>query len=182
MAVVGRVGEHLARSINRRTALKKAAAALFGAVAAFSVEGMRRNQALADHCRYVTTGDCSCNPPYGEYCARLDPSFCSGSSCSGGCEFDESWRYVGACWCSATCSYTTEVGTQMRGYYKCCDCNCYGTSCACREFIEGESSHGNRQPGGNVPSFPNSGGSTTPPTFPSGGVQFPPGFPFDNDD
>ncbi|MFM9106485.1 MAG: hypothetical protein ACKOWF_07280, partial [Chloroflexota bacterium] len=68
MAIVGRAGEALARTINRRLAIKQAAAAVFGAVAAFSVDGFQRNRALADHCRYVTSGDCACNPPYGTYC------------------------------------------------------------------------------------------------------------------
>ncbi len=204
MAIVGRAGETLARSINRRQALKKAAAAVFGAVAAFSVDGIRRNSALADHCRYVTSGDCACNPPYGTYCTQLDESFCSGSTCSGGCEFDESWRYVGACWCSATCGYDDGAGGRVRGYYKCCDCNCYGSSCGCREFIEGESEHdaGGARGTNNVPSFPGrstSNGSMFPPGFPnsgssgggisfpttpggssSGGSGFPSGFPFND--
>ena len=47
MAIVGRAGEYLARSINRRTALKQAAVAVFGAVAAFAVEGVRRSIAEA---------------------------------------------------------------------------------------------------------------------------------------
>ena len=209
MAIVGRAGEALARSINRRLALKQAAAAVFGAVAAFSVDGLRRNSALADHCRYVTSGDCGCNPPYGTYCTELDSSFCSGSTCSGGCEFDESWRYVGACWCSATCGYDGDGG-RVRGYYKCCDCNCYGSACGCREFIEGESEHAGTGRGGsnNLPSFPNRGGNNSGgssgmfpdgfpnsgsssgtgsqfPTIPAsnsggGGVEFPSGFPFDN--
>ncbi|MBA3413876.1 MAG: hypothetical protein H0U10_01445 [Chloroflexia bacterium] len=139
MALVGRVGEELARTINRRTVVKRAAAAVFGAVAAWSVEGFSRNKALASHCAYVTTGDCSCNPPYGEFCARIDGSYCTGSACTGGCTYDESWRYVGGCWCSATCAYTAEDGSPINGYYKCCDCNCFGTQCSCREFVPGGS-------------------------------------------
>ncbi|MFM9105511.1 MAG: hypothetical protein ACKOWF_02295, partial [Chloroflexota bacterium] len=138
------------------------------------------------------------------YCTELDSSFCSGSTCSGGCEFDESWRYVGACWCSATCGYDGDGGGRVRGYYKCCDCNCYGSACGCREFIEGESEHDGGGRGGtnNIPSFPNRGNQDTgmfPPGFPGGseastgpsfptipsgtsgggGAGFPSGFPFD---
>ena len=101
MTMVERVGEGLARHMNRRQALKRTAVAVFGAVAAWTVEGFRRNSALADHCGYVTEGDCTCNPPYGLYCNEMDPSYCAGSACSGGCYWDESDRYVGACWCSA---------------------------------------------------------------------------------
>lgn len=194
MAVVGRIGEELARSINRRSALKRVAAAAFGAVAAWSVEGIRKNSALADHCAYVTAGDCSCNPPYGTYCTTIDPSYCSGSSCSGGCVFDESWRYVGACWCSATCEYTAEDGSPTYGYYRCCDCNCYGTQCSCREFVPGGSSThddgsdtlvpppADSQDGTTGPVFPPGFGddSDNPVVVPGGGVDFPRDFPFQN--
>ena len=50
-------------------------------------------------------GNCGCTPPEGLYCNRLDPSFCAGSACSGDCYYDETYRYAGACWCSATCQY-----------------------------------------------------------------------------
>ncbi|MCC6313490.1 MAG: hypothetical protein IT337_05720 [Thermomicrobiales bacterium] len=167
MSMVGRAGEGLARTINRRTALKKAAAAVFGAVAAWSVEGVHRNSALADVCTYVTAGDCACNPPYGEFCSNLDPSYCSGSSCASGCSYDESWWYVGGCWCSATCAYTSESGQPLTGYYKCCDCNCYGAQCTCREFV----------PVSEAPPAPEPG-----PTVPTPGqrLPFPPGFPFND--
>lgn len=181
MAFTGRVGEQLARSINRRSALKRASAAVFGAVAAWSVEGFSRNRALADHCAYITRGDCSCNPPYGQFCATIDSSWCSGSTCSGGCVFDESWRYVGACWCSATCSYTADDGSPISGYYKCCDCNCYGTQCSCREFVPGGSStHGGDD--NFVPPPPPDGSPPTdrPQPQPGGDFDFPPGFPFDD--
>ena len=79
----------------------------------------------------MTEGDCTCTPPGGLYCNGLDPSFCAASACSGGCYYDESYRYAGACWCSAICAY----GGGEPGYYQCCDCNCYGQLCACREFI-----------------------------------------------
>jgi len=177
MAIVGRAGEYLARSINRRQALKRAAVAIFGAAAAFAVEGVRPKSALAGVCGYVTAGDCSCNPPGGQYCGELDGSFCSGSVCSGGCEVDESFRYVGGCWCSATCSYNGDNG-RITGYYKCCDCNCYGTQCACREFVQGTSEdQGGMQvrpvPGGAVNVDPSTGG------FPGSGRPggFPDGFP-----
>ena len=137
MTMVERVGEGLARQLNRRTTVKRAAAALFGAVAAWSVEGVKGQSELAGYCSYVTAGDCTCNPPNGLYCRRMEASFCSGAACGGGCYYDESYRYVGACWCSATCQYPTQYeGVYVIGYYKCCDCNCYGHQCACREFVQ----------------------------------------------
>jgi hypothetical protein len=136
MTMVERVGEGLVRQLNRRQALKRASAAAFGAVAAWSVEGFRGKSALAYHCSYVTTGDCTCNPPYGLYCRRIDESYCEGAACSGGCYYDESYRYAGACWCSAICQYTSQYGNPLIGYYQCCDCNCYGQQCACRSFVQ----------------------------------------------
>jgi hypothetical protein len=131
MTMVDRVGEELARQLNRRQTLKRAAVAVFGVVAAWTVEGFRGKSALAQQCGFVTEGDCTCNPPEGVYCSGLDESFCAGAQCDGGCTYDESYRYAGACWCSATCRY--EGGES--GYYQCCDCDCYGQLCACREFI-----------------------------------------------
>jgi hypothetical protein len=162
MTTVERVGEGLARQLNRRQTLKRAAVAVFGAVAAWTVEGFRANSALAQTCSFVSD-NCGCTPPGGIYCNGLDPSFCAGSACSGACYWDETYRYAGACWCSATCVYD---GGQS-GYYNCCDCNCNGTLCACREFI----STGYSEP---VPEAPTEGG---PPVLPPGITPgLPPGF------
>jgi hypothetical protein len=161
MTMVERVGEGLARLLNRRQVLQRAGVAVFGAVAAWTVEGVRGNSALAQTCSFVT-GNCGCSPPGGVYCNGLDPSFCAGSACSGGCYWDESYRYAGACWCSATCQY--DGGGS--GYYHCCDCNCYGQLCACREFVP---TGGSSAPGPTVPS------DDDPPELPPG---FEPCFPF----
>jgi hypothetical protein len=145
------------------------AVAVFGAVAAWTVEGFRGTGALAQQCGYVT-GDCTCSPPDGLYCNAMDPSFCAGSACSAGCDFDETYRYAGACWCSAICHYNSG----QSGYYQCCDCNCYGQLCACREFIPTGVSEAP------VPEVPSHGGPPPlppgfPPSLPSGP---PPCFPF----
>ena len=163
MMWVERVGEGLARRLNRRMALKRAAVAVFGAVAAWTVEGFRGNSALADHCGIVT-GDCACSPPEGLYCNGLDPSFCAGAACSGGCYYDESYRYAGACWCSAICQY--EGGAY--GHYQCCDCDCYGQLCACREFVPVDGGDEPRPPGP---------GDGPPPLPPGGPAPLPPGIP-----
>ncbi len=201
MTMVARAGEVLARGLNRRTVFKRAAAATFGAFAAWTVQGFRASPALAGHCAYVTAGDCSCNPPYGQYCLQFDASYCSGATCSGGCTYDESYRYVGGCWCSATCEYTDESGYAMYGHYQCCDCNCYGTQCACREFIQGSYDHDDagdpvipvEPPAGTdnapdtegpyVPTFPNQSPDSEEPAFPNVPPGFPtppPGFPFND--
>jgi len=142
--------------------LKRAAVAVFGAVAAWAVEGFRGNSALAQQCSFVTD-NCGCTPPGGLYCNQLDPSYCAGSACSGPCYWDETYRYAGACWCSAICQYS---GGES-GYYQCCDCNCYGQLCACREFV---STGYSLEP---APPVPNDGG---PPVPPPG---FPPSLPGD---
>jgi hypothetical protein len=179
VTLVERVGEGLARRLNRRQTLKRAAVATFGAVAAWTVEGFRGNGALADHCGIVTEGDCTCTPPEGLYCNGLDPSFCDGSDCSGGCAWDESYRYAGACWCSAICLYS---GGEA-GYYHCCDCNCYGRQCACREFIPTgyteEAILAPAEPSGAPPpvTSPPSGGPPPPPPGEGGVPGLPPGVP-----
>lgn len=172
MTLVERVGEGLARRLNRRQTLQRAAVAAFGAVAAWTVEGFRGNGALADHCG-VTTDDCACRPPQGLYCDGLDPSFCAGAACSGGCYYDESYRYAGACWCSAICRYDGGAA----GHYQCCDCNCYGQQCACREFIPAEAGAAPPPvgPGDGPPVLPPGFGDDDPPTLPPG---VPPCFPF----
>ena len=174
MVTVERVGEALARHLNRRQTLKRAAVAIFGAVAAWTIEGFRGNSALAQECGYVS-GDCGCTPPGGLYCAAMDPSLCSGSACSGACYYDETYRYAGACWCSATCQYD---GGES-GYYHCCDCNCYGQLCACREFISTGGGMGSAppQPGDGPPPMlpPLMPGDEPPPSRPPG---VPECFPF----
>jgi hypothetical protein len=173
MTTVERIGEELARQLNRRQTLKRAAVAVFGAVAAWTVEGFHGNSALADHCAVVTEGSCTCTPPEGLYCNGLDPSFCEGSACSGGCYYDETYRYAGACWCSAICLYEGSGP----GYYQCCDCNCYEQLCACREFIPtGFSEEVVLAP----PEGPSDGGPPPPlggpPALPGDPSQLPPGF------
>jgi hypothetical protein len=163
MTTVERVGEELARQLNRRQTLKRAAVAIFGAMAAWTVEGFRGKSALAQQCGIVTEGTCTCTPPEGLYCSGLDPSFCAASQCAGGCSYDATYRYAGACWCSATCQYD---GGQS-GYYQCCDCDCYGQLCACREFIS---------TGGGGEPLPPPSDDGLPPLPPGGPPQPPPGF------
>ena len=163
MTTVERVGEGLARQLNRRQTLKRAAVAVFGAVAAWTVEGFRGNSALAQHCGIVTEGTCTCTPPEGLYCSGLDPSFCAGSPAPAAAT---TTRRIAT---PAPAGAAPPVSTMaaQSGYYQCCDCDCYGQLCACREFI---STGGSEEP---VPPPSDDG---RPPLPPGGPPQPPPGF------
>lgn len=131
MTMIERVGEGLARRTNRRHAVRRAAAGVFGVVAAVAARGIAPSGTSANHlCARTTFGDCTCNPPNGRYCRTLSTSYCSGSACAGGCRYDP-FIYPDACWCTAECRY----GNGRTGYFRCCDCNCRGTRCACRAFV-----------------------------------------------
>ena len=132
MAVVERVGEALARRLDRRRVVGRAAAAAFGAVAAWAVEGIGPTGALATHCA-ITSSDCRCRPPEGRFCSG---SQCSGATCGNGCEL-YTGHYETGCWCTMTCD---------GGHYKCCDCRCGSTSCGCGEFV-GDGSGGSGDSG-----------------------------------
>ena len=121
MAVVERVGEALARRLDRRRVVGRAAAAAFGAVAAWAVEGIGPTGALATHCA-ITSSDCRCRPPEGRFCSG---SPCNGASSGNGCEL-YTGHYETGCWCTMTCD---------GGHYKCCDCRCGGTLCGCSAFV-----------------------------------------------
>lgn len=140
MTLVGRVGETLARRINRRQSVQRAATALFALAAAWSTQGPFGSSALANECESTTEFDCSCNFPWG-FCTDYDRNYCDGAQCKGGCEYDYAFYPSTACWCSRTC----RRGQGRRGYYKCCDCascpkaydefaNPLGR-CGCRRFI-----------------------------------------------
>ena len=58
MSLLERAGEGLARRMNRRKVVRRAAGAIFGTVAAWSVKGLRGSAQLADYCTYVEQGEC----------------------------------------------------------------------------------------------------------------------------
>ena len=169
MTTVERVGEGLARQLNRRQTLKRAAVAVFGAVAAWTVEGFRGNSALAQQCGVVTEATAPAPRRKGSTAAGWTRRFAPASACAGDCYYDESYRYAGACWCSATCQYD---GGES-GYYHCCDCNCYGQLCACHEFISTGYSEAPVPPRAERPGPP----SSALPGFGDDEPQLPPGVP-----
>ena len=111
---VDNFAEELVRAIDRRTFLRRTAGAVIGVVTTFSLFGTEA--AWASHCPpdgFVQS--CDCGPLNGLYCTSIDPSMCSGSSCTTNVctyNFDE---WSDACWCTKCCSGI---------YYHCCDCNC----------------------------------------------------------
>ncbi len=121
MSVVERVGESLARRVNRRRFLGRSAASVFGVVAAWAVAGGGSRSALASHCA-TTSSECQCHPPGGRFCSG---SQCSGADCGSGCTLYRGFYDTG-CWCTLTCN---------GGHYRCCDCQCGDTLCGCAEFV-----------------------------------------------
>jgi hypothetical protein len=127
--LVESLGERLARRIDRRSALKGACVAGFGTVAAWAgTNFVGSSDAYAASCQ-ATVSNCQCNPPGGRYCST---SQCSAENCAGGCSFakDLAWSST-ACWCTANCC---NFNCSARGFYKCCDCRCGSTTCACAVF------------------------------------------------
>jgi hypothetical protein len=136
MAIVTRVGEQLARRIDRRRAATKAAAAVFAWTAAWATQGPFGSSALANECQSVTAFDCTCNFPWGN-CREFDDQFCNGAQCGNQCVYDYQFYDSTACWCSKTCN-AKNTGRKQTGYYKCCDCRCPSGNglerCGCKRF------------------------------------------------
>lgn len=143
MTLAEKAGERLARRMHRRQFINRVAAAAFGAVAAWSVEGIRGHSALAHHCS-VTSNSCGCTPPVvgdRRYCTQWSASYCSGATCSGGCTPAYapalSGGYLpstGGCWCTLDC-----CSGGNKGHWKCCDCWCQHQgqtkACGCRAYV-----------------------------------------------
>lgn len=130
MSIVARSGEKLARLLDRRHFMKGAANTLFGVATASVLRiGFSENAYAASfgHCPYKEhSSNCNCSPTNGMYCNSLDPSYCSGYHCGGGCTKDKSDWHASGCWCTRQCS---DTGSSI--YYVCCDCNCGGIACTC---------------------------------------------------
>lgn len=125
MSSVERIGEKLARTIDRRKFLDRTARTIFGIVAAGAAELVLVPDAEArDYCAYHESV-CACNPPNGTYC-----NGCYYANCPSNCSFYTGY-YPTACWCTNTC----QIG-RLRYYYQCCDCNCSGKLCGCAGFVE----------------------------------------------
>lgn len=135
MTVVEKLGERLARRMDRRRLVSRSAAAMFGLVAAWATEGIRPRGALAYHCSLIDTGRCYCRPVNNTYCTNIGTDAahnCVGADCySGHCTRDLSgYPSNNGCWCTQGCNYGSTCG-----YYQCCDCICHGIYCGCRQFV-----------------------------------------------
>lgn len=133
MNMVGRAAEEIARRIDRRTLLTRAAAGAFGFTAAAAVSGLRAPAAWANHCA-VTSSSCQCSPLNGRYCANCQQAGCPNgcSAHTGDCPAGPNYQ----CWCTLSCCYNCgNPSASYCGHYKCCDCNCFGgNECTCRAF------------------------------------------------
>lgn len=135
---VNRFGEVVAREFDRRTFLTIVGRSVFAGTAVFAVSAVMPRGVLAYNCANVETGTTACNPTNGVYCQNWDVTFCSGSSCAGGCSFqglgDGSWN--DGCWC--TDDFCT--GSSF-GHWECCDCNCphNPAGCSCHRWVQVQS-------------------------------------------
>lgn len=131
MDIVKRSGEVVARQINRRRFLEKSALTMFGAVAALAVDFPRLPTAEAnDTCAHYSSSY-SCGPLNGKYCS---PSYCQGAACNTSYCTYNTGSWPDGCWCTLTGDYNCGTSHSYSGYYKCCDCNCPGGGCSCRNF------------------------------------------------
>lgn len=81
MALIERMGEGLARRMDRRRLLRRAAGAVFGMTTAIAIKGFRPDRAFASSCGAYDQG-CYCNPPNGTYCTAYSYDYCYGASCN----------------------------------------------------------------------------------------------------
>jgi hypothetical protein len=131
MSSLERVSEELARRLDRRRFLDRAARAVFAVAAGLAVRGSGASaQPLhppGSTCTYFDCGRCYCNPPINGYCTNYSASYCDGSKCAGGCSYD-TYPYSTGCWCTQDCVINGDCG-----HYRCCDCFCPGgLNCGCR--------------------------------------------------
>lgn len=133
--------ENLARSLNRRSFLKRGGETAFAALAALAAGHALPPLAWANKGPLPPSPDPvplvpTCAPP-GPYCnlnGINEPNGCQGGSCrqhlSGGtvyqCRVVYNW-YQAGCWTTAVTG----------GYWTCCDCGCgpsYNIYCGCAQF------------------------------------------------
>ncbi len=124
MASVPRSGEGIARFIDRRVFMKKAAIAIFSAAAATAIGFDLKGIVLASgYCPVndIESGSQAC--AFGRTC-----SGCPGGTygCPTNCSPDRSQHNPDNCWCTAQFYFGSSLV-----YYVCCDCQCSGQFCGC---------------------------------------------------
>jgi hypothetical protein len=124
------VTENLARTINRRTFLRRAGEVTFAGMAALAAG--RGSSVLASGSPPPMVPQCAPPGPYCNLNGVNEPNGCHGGSCfqhlTGGqvqqCRVVYNW-YQAGCWTTAVTG----------GYWVCCDCQCTGGSyCGCAQF------------------------------------------------
>jgi hypothetical protein len=136
--------ESLARTVDRRTFLRRTGSSIAAGVAALAMGSvLTKSQAFAETKQPVLSPTISCAPP-GPYCntGGGDTSGCHGGHC-----FQHLYQgNVVSCRVYYT-FYTTGCWTNPSGsgnnYWTCCDCECFNTSgqrvatCGCAEYTPG---------------------------------------------
>ena len=127
------ITENLARSINRRTFLRRTGEVAFVGMAALAAgKGLPAFAAKSTRPPQPTVPSCSPPGPYCNLNGISEPNGCHGSSCfqhlSGGtvqqCRVYYTY-YQAGCWTTAVTG----------GYWSCCDCRCDNNStCGCAQF------------------------------------------------
>jgi hypothetical protein len=126
--------ERFARATSRRTFIRRVAETTFLTIAYFALDGIHAPKlargAVCDSGGFLP-GALACTPPDHTYCTQLSSSYCSDSVCAGGCTKSGcgGWNPQN-CWCTElVCSGSNT------GYWICCDCDCFGTCCGCRQWV-----------------------------------------------
>lgn len=142
MTTVERAGEGVARLLSRRRFLNRTAGLVFGATATAAVGAIRAPSAFADHGSNCpnngsTWFSCNCSALGGVYCNQINPSYCNGAACAGGCTYNGIIWPNDYCWCTKLCEYNCGTCAAYIGYWQCCDCTCPGNqACTCRTFVK----------------------------------------------
>ena len=134
MSKLERVSEELARRLGRRRFLDRAARTVFAVAAGLAVKNSGASAQETDHaqgstCTFFQCSQCYCVPPVNGLCTNWSSSYCNGSKCAGGCEYDTT-PYSTGCWCTQDCDVSGGCG-----HYRCCDCWCanYTINCLCQQ-------------------------------------------------
>lgn len=129
--ITERIGESLARLISRRKFIRWMATGAFGMVAAGMAElTFLPNAQAKNYCKSISS-DSTCFPPSGKYCDAINPAYCTGANCSGGCTIDKTF-WVTGCWCTLK---HCDVSQRVFVFYECCDCRCQGQGCGCHKSV-----------------------------------------------
>lgn len=138
MSIIDRSGEEIARIIDRRKFLKRAAIVIFSFATASAISLDRFSTARANnpYCSFPDSHKCTCDVN-GRYCTSVSPSYCVDGdwqcNSQAKCYYDPTIEWSSGngngCWCTDVC----EDGCHEI-YYVCCDCICpHNVKCSCTQ-------------------------------------------------